>query len=197
LEVSMVNEQDTFVVKGEPKVTIEAGRDSGYGNLKMVLEQKVEELREKERLEHRIVSSCPGAEFKPENTPFIPDSNHPILNVHTLATAERNAGFQDMSQVPRELARTIIEHRDKMKAEAEDAVTIEVETNKGVSTATVSGGDKGYPQSCPQGVNSVNTVNNNEPKPKEPDFKIGVSREKMHSGGHYMPNESRPFRPGD
>jgi len=30
----------------------------------------------------------------------------------------------------------------------------------------------------------------------KPEFKMKVSREKMHHGGMYMPNEYRPYKPG-
>lgn len=207
----MGNEE--FTIKGRPGIKSDSVKDDIKESLETLLKQKLEEVKQRLLLEKRTVVAYPGSEFKPENMPYIPDSTHPALFKHTLATEERNAGYQDMSQVPKEFAGPVLEQRKRQQM-ANDIRRVMVPSS---ATVTIEVVDKtedkiqedfiglssidellaqgahlqsegSYPQTCPQ--EPIATLG------KEPEFKIGVSRENMHKGGFYMPNESRPYRPG-
>ena len=99
-EMVTLEEVGRFEVKGKPKIGLGSDKTNTGSNLSTLLKQKIEEFKERQKKEARPAVAHPGSEFKPENTPYIPDSTHPSLNKHSLATPERNAGFQDASMVP-------------------------------------------------------------------------------------------------
>jgi hypothetical protein len=133
-----------------------------------------------------VVSAHPGAEFKPENIPFTPDKDHPLLCKHTLATPEHNAGFQDSSMVHPMYKDSIRPNPNPDINQDTIEKTLEVKSvmapslNIGIMPGT-------KPRTEPQ----------TKPAVDDSEFKTKISREQMNKGGHYMPNESRPYRPGD
>jgi hypothetical protein len=170
-EIVAQEEVSHFEVKGKPKIGLGPEKINGGSNLSTLLKQKIEEFKERQKKEARPVTAHPGAEFKPENVPYIPDSTHPLLDKHNLATPERNAGFQDASMVP-PMYRQPLNKMDPPKA----AVSMQV------------------------GVPKPGTNSETKPEPEkaqDKEFELKVPRSDMHKGGHYMPNESRPYRPGD
>ena len=171
--------QDLFVVKGEPNIGLSSSKDNFQSSLETILKQKLEEINQRKKLENKPVTGHPGAEFKPENMPYIPDSTHPALDKHETATLERNAGFQDRSQEPKEYLVNI-----KKKEGSKSEVILEtIPTNDEMKEVNNETNSK--------------TESETKPKPKQPEFELKVKRENMHKGGHYMPRESRPYRPGD
>jgi len=182
-----------FVVKGKPKINLGDGKDTAANNLKTILMQKVEELREQQKNSQRIYIAHPGSEFKPESIPYIPDSDHPLLSKHDLATPEHNAGFVDASMVPRM-------YKDSIRPPAKPEEPV-ISNEKSPSSATVK--LEITPADKNEQVNRVESSEKPETKPeinseiKKPEFTMGVKRADMNKGGFYVPNESRPYRPGD
>ena len=163
-------DQSLFVVKGKPKINF--GIDTSYNksNLETILKQKLEEIKEKQKSEHKLFIGHPGSEFKPENVPYIPDIKSPLLDKHDTATPVRNAGFQDRAQVPSMYLENI---KKESKAEIIPGIAKEVyefaETTKDVKE---------------------------EVKPKDKEFELKIARENMHKGGFHFSGEYKPYRPG-
>jgi len=176
-------EKDLFVVKGKPIMNMGMVKGATMTNLETLLKQKVEEIQQRDLKEKKVTATTKGTEFKPENIPYIPDSNHPALNQHTLATPVRNAGFQDMSQVPPEYLKGIKKENETIQAQ-DDTIPAVPDTNP-VFLET----DSIFSEPIPEPVKPK------QPEPTKPEFELKVDRTKMHSGGHYMPNESRPYKP--
>jgi len=197
LETKMPTDTSSFVVKGKPRIGLSDGKDTIINNLKTILTQKVEELREQQKHNQRIYIAHPGSEFKPESIPYIPDSDHPLLSKHDLATPEHNAGFVDASMVPRM-------YKDSIRPPKQPEQPI-ASSEKSPSQATVKlesiPADKLADKN--EQVNRVESAEKPETKPetnsgaKKPEFEMGIKRADMNKGGFYMPNESRPYRPGD
>ena len=189
--------EEGFSVKGKPTINLEPSQSAEHSHIGTLLKQKVEEIRQRENKNVKIVSTTAGAEFKPENIPYIPGSTHPLLLKHDNATIERNAGFQDRALVhpmyadqmkPKEIPVAVVP-TDSPDIESNiDSIMNEFErlTVSQVQPVTVS-------QVEPTTVSQVQPVTQG----KQPEFEMKVSRDRMHSGGTYMPNESRPYRPGD
>lgn len=180
--------KDGFSVKGKPSINLEPTQSAGLSHLGTLLKQKVEEIRQEQSRNFTIVSTTVGAEFKPENIPYIPGSTHPLLIKHDLATMERNAGYQDRALVPSMYADQMKSKEPAIDLTPTDIPDIESNIYKLIAEfalLTVS-------QVQPTTVSQVQPVTQG----KQPDFEMKVSRDKMHGGGIYMPNESMPYRPG-
>ena len=189
-EITAQEGVSTFAVKGKPDIGLGPDKGKTGSNLSTLLKQKIEEFKEQKKKEARPAIAHPGSEFKPENTPYIPDSTHPSLSKHALATPERNAGFQDASMVP-PMYRQPLNKMEPPQAQ----VGMQVGVPK-------SCGNCGLVETCVQkGRLLVDACwKPQQPAPvqaKQPEFTMKVDRVSMHKGGHYMPNESRPYRPGD
>lgn len=177
--------EDGFQVKGRPGINLEPTQSAAQSHLGTLLKQKIEEVRQAESKDRRVMVTTVGAEFKPECMPYIPGSTHPALLKHDLATLERNAGYQDRSQVP-----AMYLDQYKLKEIPIDLTPKDIESNIDVlmaefETLTIS-------QVQPITVSQVQPVTQG----KSAEFTMNVHRDKMHHGGIYMPNESRPYRPG-
>lgn len=172
--------EDGFQVKGRPGINLEPTQSAAQSHLGTLLKQKIEEVRQSESKDRRVLVTTVGAEFKPECMPYIPDSTHPALLKHDLATLERNAGYQDRSQVP-------AMYLDQYKLKE---IPIDIESNIDVLMAEFE--DMTVSQVQPSTVSQVQPVTQGKPA----EFTMNVHRDKMHHGGIYMPNESRPYRPG-
>ena len=161
----------------------------------------------------QIVAATVGAEFAPEATPFIPDSNHKILTQHKNATIERIAGYQDASLVPPMYKSQVDEKKRIEKELSEQPIDIlpmneEPVQKKPDPEMPLCAVDE-FETDIDSIVSSVEMIvcKPVEKKPvvdtqkapsrgRDAEFTMKVSREKMHAGGTYMPNEYRPFRPG-
>lgn len=192
-EAKFPTDTSSFIVKGKPKVGLGDGKNTAANNLKTILMQKVEELRERQKHDQRIYITSPGSEFKPENIPFIPDSDHPLLSKHDLATPEHNAGFVDASMVPRM-------YKDSIRPPKQPEQPV-VSNEKSPSCATVKletvSTDKNGQVNRVEPLEKPETKSETKPDVKKPEFEMGIKRTDMNKGGFYMPNESRPYRPGD
>jgi hypothetical protein len=179
---------DGFCVKGKPSINLTPTQSAGLSHLGTLLKQKVEELQQAQSKEHKILATTVGAEFKPENMPYIPGSTHPALLKHDLATIERNAGYQDRALVPPMYADQMkskeppIDLSPKSVTDMESNIEILISE---IECATVS-------QVYPSTVSQVQPVTQGV----QPEFEMKVHRDKMHHGGHYFFNESRPYKPG-
>ena len=192
-----------FEVKGKPNIGLGPDKGKTGSNLSTLLKQKIEEFKEKKKKEARPAIAHPGSEFKPENTPYIPDSTHPSLDKHSLATPERNAGFQDASMVP-PMYRQPLNKMEPPKAQVGMQVGVPKSCENCGNKECVKSG-KTLSQMVVGEIalcEPMTGIDNWKPKekklePKQPEFTMKVDRVSMHKGGHYMPNESRPYRPGD
>jgi len=186
-EEDILHGKDGFSVKGKPSINLEMTQSADRSHLGTLLKQKIEELRQAQSKEIKIVTTTVGAEFKPENMPYIPGSTHPALLKHDLATIERNAGYQDRALVPPMYA-------DQMKPK-EPALDLipkdipDIESNIDILIASL----ECVSQSQPHTVSQVQPVMQG----KQPEFEMKVARDRMHSGGHYFSGEYKPYRPGD
>lgn len=173
--------EDGFSVKGKPSISLEPTQSSERSHLGTLLKQKAEEIRQALSQNVQVISTTVGAEFKPENIPYIPGSTHPLLLKHDNATIERNAGYQD-----RALVHPMYADQMKPKEPAIDLTptdTPDIESNI----------DKLISEFEPMTVSQVQSVMQG----KQPEFEMKVSRDKMHSGGMYFSGEYKPYRPGD
>lgn len=175
-------EDSGFQVKGKPKFNLSTTQGTASQNLVTILKQRMEEAKEKDKKERVVVTAHPGSEFKPENIPFTPDKDHPLLSKHDLATPEHNAGFQDSSMVHPM-------YKDSIRPDKTPDITEKTLDIK--STLAPSQNLGLHPGTKPR------TESGTKPAVDDSEFKMKISREQMNKGGHYMPNESRPYRPGD
>jgi hypothetical protein len=188
--------ESLFVVEGK-RLNAVSEKTIDISAIRTLLQQKVEELRELHDRAGKVVKTTENLEFLPEATPYIPGVESSTLYKHDNATIERNAGFQDASQVPKMYQGQIDKDRENKAKEGKANPAIELGQERrtepplagqvGMSPGTTISVIEAVIESsvCP-------TVTNGQ----QPEFKLEVSRDKMHSGGHYFPNESRPYRPG-
>ena len=178
----MSDNETLFKVKGKPDIQLRNIYNVDKSKLKTVLEQIVEESRAKNQKEGIFVAILPGAEIRPENIPYIPDSNKTILDLHLTATPERNAGLQDSALVPRMYQKYVRPAKVEVTLESfsvpiNEAPAIEIIEQ----IKSIEGEGPAIP----------------EKKAEDAQFKIGITREQMHHGGHCFVDESKPYRPGD
>ncbi len=176
---------DIFTVKGRPSINLNQDVNGiNKAHLETILKQKIEELRQKNVSQVVVTATTKGVEFKPENIPYIPDSNHPLIFRQKNSTIERNAGFQDRSLV----------HPMYLK----DEKSLSVETTDGVGSESNIDNIMEDFDRITQSIVSLPVESQSQlvEKGKEPDFTMGITRDKMHHGGSYMKNEYRPYRPG-
>lgn len=197
-----IKEVDTFFVKGKPSINLSHMEVKDNSQLKFILQQKIEEIREEKKTNQQIVAATKDAEFCPEATLYIPDSNHPVLSKHKNSTMERVAGYQDASLVP-SMYKSQIEEKKKLDQPIE-VLPIHKKPDPEMPLSTEADFETNIDKIlylietivC-KPIEKKSVSNQQEPKRgKEADFTMKVSREKMHSGGTYMPNEYRPYRPG-
>jgi hypothetical protein len=180
--------EDGFQVKGRPGINLEPTQSAAQSHLGTLLKQKIEEVRQAESKNRVVLVTTVGAEFKPENMPYIPGSTHPALLKHDLATLERNAGYQDRSQVP---AMYLDQYKLKeIPIDLTPKGATDIESNIDILMAEFE--DMTVSQVQPSTISQVQPVTQGKPA----EFTMNVHRDKMHHGGIYMPNESRPYRPG-
>jgi len=178
--------ESLFTVKGKPNIAVAIGKDKASDALKTMLMQKVEEIRERDKNKNMVRVAHPGAEFIPEAVPYIPDNDSPALDKHTLATPERNAGFQDASMVPKMYKKSI---RPAVKSKVTLEVIPAVKPDKPADNSAV----KNTAEPTVKSSEDLRT----KLQAKKQEFEMKVSRSQMHKGGLHMPNESRPYRPGE
>lgn len=185
-----LNNGSMFEIKGKPSVNLmNADNTKGVSQLSVILQQKVEELRQV-RKSKVLIYTTKGTEFKPENTPYLPDSNHPILSKHTLATPERNAGFQDKA-----LVHPMYLGHEKKKYNLYDSTPPDISPEESNIDNLLSIIDRIMP-AVEQRAGEVKKSTPVEYGVK-PEFSMKINRERMHHGGIYMPNEYRPYKPGE
>jgi hypothetical protein len=187
-EEDILQGADGFCVKGKPSINLTPTQSAGLSHLGTLLKQKAEEVRQAQSKECKILATTVGAEFKPENMPYIPGSTHPALLKHDLATIERNAGYQDRALVPPMYA-------DQMKPKAPPIDVIskdipDIESNIDILIDSLELSTASQVQ--PQTISQVQPVTQGV----QPEFEMKVHRDKMFHGGTYFFNESRPYKPG-
>lgn len=107
------------------------------------------------------------AEYNVGSAPFVPDKQPTPLEKVTINKELQSAGIQDMTQV-HPIYKTQVEAIKENKVKPEPTSQ-----------------DK-----------EQNDIIEDKSKGENPKFKLGVHRENMNKGGWFVPNESKPYRPG-
>jgi hypothetical protein len=192
MPADICEEESSFEVRGKPTIDLTVLLNTNSEHDKVLLKQKLEEDKYRESKKTRIIATTVGAEFKPENMPYIPGSTHPALLKHDLATIERNAGYQDRSLVPKMYAEQL-----KPREVPVDLTPADITDAESDIGSLIAQFGRLEPTQLSQPPSPVPTIFQPVEQGKPAEFTMKVSREKMHHGGIYFANESRPYRPGD
>jgi len=145
---------------------LDIGKDSD-----ITLENELRKtFQDTEKPPTEVVIKPTKAEYSAGTSPFVPDKQPTPSEQVTINKELQSAGIQDMTQV-HPMYKNQVEAIKEKKKEPESV------------PSTSQGQDQ-------------NDIIEDKLKGEDPKFKLGVHRENMNKGGWFVPNESKPYRPG-